>query len=136
MKGSVRKVTRAITRWLAIGAVLAAAAGPCGAATGSGNIGFLKDTPITRFKGDDLKMFQSNLVDALEKNADGSTRSWTNADTGSSGDITVIKTFTQDGKRCRRTRITNRARGYAEARTDAVLCRETDGRWKAFIPKK
>lgn len=129
-----RKVGAA--RWLAIFAALTIVASPCAAATGSGNLGFLKDAPITRFKGADLKMFQSNLVDALEQGADGSTRSWTNAKTGSSGEITVIKTFTQDNKRCRRTRIANRAQGYAEAKTDSVFCKETDGRWTVLVPTK
>jgi surface antigen len=122
--------------WLVIGAALLLVAAPCGAATGGGNIGFLKDAPITRFKGTDLKMFQSNLADALEQNADGSTRRWTNTETGSSGEIEVINSFTEGDQRCRRARITNRAQGYAEARTDAAFCKDAHGQWKAFIPKK
>jgi surface antigen len=123
--------------WLVVFAALALAGVPCSAATtGGGNIGFLKDAPITRFKGDDLKMFQSNLVDALEQDADGSTRNWTNAKTGSAGEITVLKTFTQDNKRCRHTRIMNHAKGYAEARTDSVFCKEADGRWTILVPPK
>lgn len=129
--------TKSAARRLVVFAALTLAAGTCDAATtGGGNLGFLKDAPITRFKGADLKMFQSNLVDALEQDADGGTRRWTNAKTGSSGEITVLKTFTQDNKHCRSTRIMNRAQGYTEARTDSVFCKEADGRWTVLVPAK
>lgn len=100
------------------------------------NLGFLKDAPITRFKGPDLEMFQSNLNDALEQNTDGEIRRWENANTGSSGEVVIVRSFARDTKRCRRVRIGNRARGYAEAKTDAVFCKETDGQWKLLPPSK
>jgi surface antigen len=98
------------------------------------NLGFLKDAPITRFTGPDLALYETNLTQALTQTADGDVRRWANPETGSGGEIALIKTFEQDGKRCRRTRITNRARGYAEATTDAVFCREADGKWKVLAP--
>jgi hypothetical protein len=102
----------------------------------SSNLGFLKDSPITRFTGPDLEMYKSNLNSALDQTADGDIRRWKNPDTGSSGEIAMIKTFEQNDKRCRRTRISNRAGGYAEAKTDAVFCREADGKWMLFAPSK
>lgn len=101
-----------------------------------GNIGFFKEAPLTRFRGPDLEMFQKNLNAALEQNADGDVRGWQNPDTGSSGEIELVRTFTRDSKRCRTVRISNRTRGYAEAKTDAAFCRETDGQWKALPPSK
>ncbi len=101
-----------------------------------GNIGFLKDAPLTRFTGPDREMFGKNLNTALEQNADGEVRRWQNPDTGSAGEIELVRSFTQDSKRCRGVRISNRARGYAEAKTDTVFCRETDGRWKVLPPSK
>ena len=120
---------------LLVAAVWVAAVASSGIASGS-NLGFLKDAPITRFKGADLEMFQSNLNAALEQNADGSNRRWENPKTGSSGEVAVVKSFVHDNKRCRRARISNRARGYAEAETDAVFCKETDGQWKVLPPSK
>lgn len=131
---SDRKRPRLATRLLVAAVWLAAVAGP-GTTSGS-NLGFLKDAPITRFTGPDLELFQSHLTAALEQNADGSQRRWDNPNTGSSGEITVIKSFAQDNKRCRRTRISNRARGYAEGKTDAVFCKEADGQWKLLPPSK
>lgn len=125
---------RTVTRMLVAALWLAAVASP-GIARSS-NLGFLKDAPITRFTGPDLEMFQSNLTAALEQNADGSSRRWDNPKTGSSGQIAVINSFVHDGQRCRRTRISNRAHGYAEAQTDAVFCKNADGQWKMLPPPK
>jgi len=123
-----------VTRML-VAALWLATVTSSGIVSGS-NLGFLKDAPITRFTGPDLEMFQSNLTAALEQNADGRTRRWENPKTGSAGQIAVISSFAQDSKRCRRTRISNRARGYAEAQTDAVFCKEADGRWVMSQPKR
>ena len=136
MATSNRTTTLVVLRTLAIATWLAAVASPGVAATSGGNLGFLKDAPITRFTGADLQMFRSNVADALEQAADGDSRRWQNPKTGSSGEIALVKTFEQDGKRCRRTRIINRARGYAEAHTDAVFCKEADGRWKVLTQTK
>jgi hypothetical protein len=100
------------------------------------NLGFLKDAPMTRFTGPDLEMFQSNLNHALEQTADGDTHRWENSSTGSSGEVVMVRSFARDSQRCRRTRIINRARGYAEAKTDVVFCRETSGQWKLLPPSK
>ena len=131
---SERGRQRIVTRLLVAAVWLAVVTNP-GIASGS-NLGFLKDAPITRFTGPDLEMFQSNLTAALEQNADGGSRHWENPNTGSSGQIAVIKSFVQDSRRCRHTRISNRARGYAEAQTDAVFCKEADGRWVMSQPKR
>jgi len=120
---------------LLVAAVWLATVASTGIAAGS-NLGFLKDAPITRFTGPDLEMFQSNLTTALEQNADGSQRRWDNPNTGSSGQIAVISSFAQDGKRCRRTRISNRTRGHAEAQTDAVFCKDADGQWRMLPQSK
>jgi hypothetical protein len=132
------KWPRIVTHLLISAVWLVSVASPGIAAgdAGSGNIGFLKDAPITRFKGADLEMFQSNLKGALEQTADGDIRRWENPKTGSFGEVAIISSFMHDDKRCRRTRISNRARGYAEAKTDAVFCRQADGQWKVLPPSK
>jgi len=127
---------RAVAGTLLAAVWLASAAVPGIVAASGGNIGFLEDAPLTRFTGPDREMFQNNLKAALEQGADGDVRRWQNADTGSTGEIELVRSFTQDSKRCRGVRISNRARGYAEAKTDAIFCRETDGRWKVLPPSK
>jgi surface antigen len=101
-----------------------------------GNIGFLKDTPLTRFSGPDQALLETNVTEALNSTADGEVRHWQNPNTGSSGEIAILKSLDQQGKRCRQTRITNRARGYSEAKTDFLFCLEPDGRWKVASPAK
>lgn len=129
-RGRIRAMTGAALAavWLA-GMTLPVVAG-----TSGGNIGFLKDAPLTRFTGPDLKLFQQNLRAALEQNADGEVHRWQNPDTGSAGDIELVRSFAREGKRCRAVRISNRARGYAEAKTDAVFCRQASGEWKTQSP--
>ena len=134
MKYDDRGVARNIVRVLA--AVILLAGATISVLATASNLGFLKDAPLTRFTGPDLEMFQSNLNHALEQYPDGDIRQWENPNTGSSGEIAVVKSFTHDGKRCRRARISNRARGYAEAKTDAVFCKETDNLWKLLPPTK
>jgi surface antigen len=134
MTASDRSRPRIAARLLVAAFWLATIAGP-GTASGS-NLGFLKDAPITRFRGADLEMFQSNLNTALEQNADGDTRRWENPDTGSSGEVVIVGSFAHDGERCRHVRISNRARGYAEAITDAVFCKQADGQWKMLPQPK
>lgn len=41
-----------------------------------------------------------------------------------------MKSFERDDRRCRQTEITNRAYGYAQARSDMVFCKTADGQWK------
>lgn len=120
---SWRSTALALLAMLASGAVLAAA-------TGTGNIGFLQDAPLTRFQGADLSLFQAQLRESLDNDADGKTRHWNNAKTGSSGEIRLVKSFERDDRRCRQTEITNRAYGYAQARSDMVFCKTADGQWK------
>lgn len=126
----MRQGTATRSRRLAAMALLVILAGGSGILQATGNIGFLRDAPLTRFKGADLEMFQANLAEALEKDADGGVRRWENPKSGSSGEIAVLKSFTYDNKPCRHARITNRARGYAEATTRSVLCKDADGRWR------
>jgi len=105
-----------------------------GTAAAFNNIGFMKDAPLTHFSGPDLALFESNTVEALNHTADGDVRRWQNPKTGSSGEIGVVKSLDRDGKRCRQTRVTNRARGYAESTFDLLFCREADGTWKVATP--
>ena len=101
-----------------------------GALAFGGNLGFLKDAPITRFNDEDREMFQTNLTEALEKDAEGNVRKWENPKSGSSGDIAILKRFTYDNKPCREVRFTNRVRGYTDATSKTVMCKESEGKWQ------
>jgi surface antigen len=100
-----------------------------------GNLGFLKDAPITRFQGADHQLFESNTYTALDDNADGATRSWNNPKTGSSGHITILQTFEDKGRHCRSTQIVNQTRDTAAATNHFDFCKQADGRW-VVAPEK
>ena len=107
-----------------------------GALAFGGNLGFLKDAPITRFNDEDREMFQTNLTEALETDAGGHVRRWDNPKTGSSGEIAILKRFTHADKPCRNVRWTNRTRNYPDATTQTVMCKESDGQWRVDTKSK
>lgn len=95
-----------------------------------GNLNFLRDAPATRFNEADLALFRKTTMTALSDAQDGESRQWSNADTGSSGDITVLRTLpAQNDNKCRELRITNRAAGRSHTE-NAVFCYDaTKDRW-------
>ena len=126
------------SRLLAAMALLAIFSGAIstGALAFGGNLGFLKDAPITRFNDEDREMFQANLTEALETDAEGNVRRWDNPKTGSSGEIAILKRFTYANKPCRNVRWTNRTRNYPDATTQTVMCKESDGQWRVDTQSK
>lgn len=107
-----------------------------GALAFGGNLGFLKDAPITRFNDEDRELFQANLTEALETDAEGNVRRWDNPKTGSSGEIAILKRFTYADKPCRNLRFTNRTHDYPDATTQTVMCKESDGKWRVDTKSK
>lgn len=94
---------------------------------------FLHEAPIAQFSEDDLKQFRAAVRDALETAADGTTTSWENPQTGSSGRITLLDTSEVQGARCRRVKLVNTARGRT-GESRYRFCQQPDGKWKAVNP--
>lgn len=105
-------------------AVLAAAA-PAFAAY----IDLLKDSPISYFTEEDQEIFNKTLKDTLNDGADGETRTWSNSNTGASGEMTALGTFDRNGLTCRTLSVINNADGLSATRK-FTFCKTEPGEWK------
>lgn len=92
---------------------------------------FLDQAPIRFMNDADIDLMEATVTEVLDQAADGETRNWSNDDTGHSGSVKAVKSFTEDDLDCRRVEITNLAakatRGSASSMMD--LCKiESDWR--------
>jgi len=92
---------------------------------------FLNQAPIRYFNDADLKLLSGAVDRALDKAKQGEKIDWSNAQTGTSGSITPIRSFVRDGDECRRLEVVNRSkkatRGSASSEVD--FCK-VEGSWK------
>ena len=109
--------------WILVGALLA-----CGGAAAQVGLGFLAETPMARFNADDVKLMNGAIERALAAAEIGTTVSWANEATTSSGEVTAQRAFEHMGRPCRDLRVINRHRRL-EASGIYTMCRE-DGQWK------
>jgi len=86
-------------------------------------------------KADDVYAERSAQL-ALEYASDGSSRPWTNPDTGTTGTVTPTRTYQTDGTYCREysQTIQIRERGSKDVKATGeakagVACRRPDGKW-------
>jgi surface antigen len=112
-------------RRILLAAIAAAFAGAAGAQS---NLGFLDNAPIQKMTKADIALLMKHSDEALSRNADGHTSAWANPQTGASGTITPLKTFTQRGMKCREAEYTNFAGGFRGA-SRHTLCLQ-GGTWK------
>jgi surface antigen len=89
---------------------------------------FLDQAPAHHFNEQDNALVTGAIDAVLADNTEGAARTWQNDATGSSGSVTAMGRFEDQGRDCRRLRMLNRARGE-EATSTYDLCR-IDGVWK------
>jgi hypothetical protein len=95
-----------------------------------GNLDFLREAPMTFHDKKDSALFRQTAVETLNDAKDGETRTWSNPETGSSGEVTVVRTLPKTDATCRELRITNRAGGRKETGL-WIFCHEPDKeRWQ------
>jgi hypothetical protein len=99
------------------------------ALTFAGNLSFLKNSPVSYFKKQDMDMLTrtaEKVLDSQEPNASGS---WSNPKTGNSGEITLAGQFTStEGLACKRLRVLNRAK-VVEGTALHTVCKTLDRGW-------
>lgn len=92
---------------------------------------FLDQAPIRFFNDADLKLLSESADKALDDAKDGEAVAWSNEQTGNSGTLTPTRSFTRDGRDCRRLEVVSMARkatrGSATSRVD--FCK-VEGAWK------
>jgi surface antigen len=92
--------------------------------------GFLDQGAMRYFEGEDAVLMSAAIDAALANPSDNETQSWRNDATGSHGSVTVLQTFTDNGRHCRRIEIQNHAGGM-DGQAIADMC-QVDGVWKVL----
>ena len=98
------------------------------AAAAQSSLGFLKDSPISYFNGDDTTLLKNNAYAVLDSKAQGAKGQWSNPKTGHSGEAEVLEAFSADGMACKRLRVANAAKGVKSEATYA-LCNYPGKGW-------
>ncbi len=91
--------------------------------------GFLGNKVGKSLDCQDQQYHYDTTQNALEKEKTGQTSTWTNPDTGHSGDVTPTRTYTLEGQPCRdftQTIYVDGANEYIEG----TACRQEDGVWR------
>jgi len=114
--------------WLAVlscgAAVLASQAG-----ADSGNLQFLKKSPIAYFSEDDVDLMMKNARAVLDSSDPAATQSWSNPRTGASGLAEVKGAFTAtDGAPCKRLRVVNQYK-QLESQATYTVCKHSGRGW-------
>ena len=71
--------------------------------------GWLDTSPVRFFTDGDWEVLRGTARNALDNAADGTTASWKNPETDATGSVTVLNTYEEDGRKCRRTKFFNSA---------------------------
>jgi surface antigen len=90
---------------------------------------FLKDAPARFFSEEDWRLLKKGVRRTLEEVPDGETSSWQNPATGSAGAMKPLKTYQDNGTKCRTLEIYNRAAGRT-GQSVLDFCKQADGTWK------
>jgi surface antigen len=89
---------------------------------------FMSDNPFVYFTKEDHALFDEAMAEALDKNADGQARPWSNPNTRAGGQLKPVKSFERDGLKCRRVYIASKAKGRS-ASGEYNLCKQASGKW-------
>jgi surface antigen len=91
--------------------------------------GFLGNQVGKSLDCQDQQYHYDTTQNALETQKVGQSSSWTNPDTGHSGEITPTRTYTSQGQPCRDFTQTILIDGEEE-KINGTACRQDDGSWK------
>ena len=91
-------------------------------------VALLKNSPAELFDERDLRIFLDTARRVLDDGVENQPMAWKNPDTGHGGDMTVLKRFESNGRKCQRVRVRNEAEGR-KSDMQHNLCM-VDGRWR------
>jgi hypothetical protein len=96
---------------------------------GAGNLSFLDDSTVSKFKEQDIKLLLEAADKALDSSDPRASGSWSNPTTGNSGEVAVKGQFAStDGHTCKRLNVLNRT-PTMQGRTDYILCQVPGRGW-------
>ena len=88
----------------------------------------LKNTPAERFTDEDWAIYLTQVRKTLSEAPDNSTATWENPKTRRRGEMTVLRSYESQGRRCRELRVKNEGDGRKSDNT-FNLC-SVDGKWR------
>jgi 17 kDa outer membrane surface antigen len=113
--------------WVATLALLSGFAGSNVSA--QAKYGGLDKTPAAKFTPDDWQMFYAAVDSIAAADTNGTTKTWSNPKTGSSGKLELQNSFqASDGRTCKRLRVSNHAADL-DGVTTVNICRSGEGKW-------
>ena len=93
------------------------------------NLAFLRDAPITRLSEPELATFKAFVMKILDEEPDGKTVEWSAPKTRFTSKITLDKSFTDSGRRCRTVKVDSNAHDV-QMRGTYMLCKVSNGDWE------
>ncbi len=84
---------------------------------------------IADLNREDIEIIQRTSRHEMDDAQVGDVRAWQNPNTGSSGTISVMGEFEEQGYSCRDLQHRITTRGRAPRTVTTVLCRQDDGTW-------
>lgn len=123
MSASVRQ-----SRWLASAAVVGFLA-VTGLPAHAGNLGFLKQSPISYFNDEDMRLLMETVTGVLDDKDAYAKKSWSNPASGNSGQVEGRGAFkTTAGVNCKRLRVTNHAKAI-DGQATYTVCQDAEKGW-------
>lgn len=87
------------------------------------------ESAVAKFSPEDIDLLKATAADALNNHPDDTELSWTNAETGHFGSITVFGTKEIEGQTCRQVLIKNNAE-TVQGSAQYFVCQQEDGKWQ------
>jgi surface antigen len=99
------------------------------------NLTFMKDTPITRLKADEVKAFRAFIEQTLSNGAEGATVEWSAPQTKFTSKVTPAAPFSDGALECRRAAIESAA-DDRQSKGTYTFCRKPKGEWSIRNPSR
>jgi len=99
------------------------------AAVQAGNLEFLKQSPISYFNDEDVRLLKEAVTQVMDDKNVRATKEWSNPNTGNSGKVEGRSAFkTAEGVDCRRVRVTNHAKAV-DGQSTYTVCKAPGKDW-------
>jgi hypothetical protein len=90
---------------------------------------FLKDSPVSYFKQEDVDLMMKNAREVLDSSSPTAKQAWANPKTGASGFAQVKGQFTAtDGAPCKELRVSNQYK-HVSGEATYTVCKYKDRGW-------
>jgi surface antigen len=100
-----------------------------GASPAFSNWAWMSGSAVLQFTDRDWEILKAEAIHVLDQVESGVRVDWRNDESGNSGAIKALMTFTHDGMTCRRLAFLNLTKDGARGVSNYNLCRQDGGAW-------